>query len=45
MGATVRMLPDEVWYCRVKPEQVATIVEQHLNQGEPVTALLHPRFH
>ncbi|WP_219898637.1 (2Fe-2S) ferredoxin domain-containing protein [Phormidesmis priestleyi] len=45
MGATVRVLPDEVWYCRVKPEHVAAIVEQHLKQGNPVPALLHPRFH
>ncbi|KAM3094681.1 (2Fe-2S) ferredoxin domain-containing protein [Phormidesmis sp. 146-35] len=45
MGVTVRVLPDEVWYCRVKPEQVETIVEQHLKQGKPVEDLLHPRFH
>ena len=45
MGVTVRVLPDEVWYCRVKSEQVAAIVEQHLKQGNPVSALLHPRFH
>ena len=34
MAATVRVLPDEVWYCRVKPDHVATIIEQHLRQGE-----------
>ncbi len=45
MGVTVRVLPDEVWYCRVKPDDVETIVEQHLKQGKPVEALLHPRFH
>jgi len=45
IGATVRVLPDEIWYCRVKPEHVEAIVEQHLKQGEPVQALLHPRFH
>jgi len=45
MGVTVRILPDEVWYCRVKPEDVAAIVEQHLQQGKPVQRLLHPRFH
>ena len=45
MGATVRVLPDEIWYCRVKPENVEAIVEQHLKQCEPVKALLHPRFH
>jgi (2Fe-2S) ferredoxin len=45
MGVTVRVLPDEVWYCRVKPEQVEAIVEQHLKQGKRVEDLLHPRFH
>ena len=45
MGATVRVLPDDTWYCRVKPEDVKTIVEQHLKQGLPVKRLLHPRFH
>jgi (2Fe-2S) ferredoxin len=45
MGATVRVLPDDTWYCRVKPDDVRAIVEQHLKQGRPVAALLHPRFH
>jgi (2Fe-2S) ferredoxin len=45
MGATVRVLPDETWYARVKPEDVPEIVEQHLNQGRPVERLLHPRFY
>ncbi|UBF27719.1 (2Fe-2S) ferredoxin domain-containing protein [Kovacikia minuta CCNUW1] len=45
MGPTVRVLPDEIWYCRVKPEDVPPIIAQHLNQGKPVDRLLHPRFH
>lgn len=45
LGATVRVLPDEVWYCRVKLEDVAAIVHQHLQQGHPVERLLHPRLH
>jgi len=45
MGPTVRVLPDEVWYCRVKPEDVALICDQHLVSGKPVERLLHPRFH
>lgn len=44
-GATVRILPDEVWYCRVKADDVGTIAIQHLQQGQPVQRLLHPRFH
>ncbi len=45
MGPTVRVMPDNTWYCRVKPGDVRTIVEQHLKDGKPVAALLHPRFH
>jgi (2Fe-2S) ferredoxin len=45
MGATVRVIADESWYCRIQPEQVARIVEQHLGQGEPVIDWLHPRMH
>lgn len=45
-GPTVRVMPADVWYCRVKPEDVATIVEQHLTaDGQPVGKLLNPRFH
>lgn len=45
MGATVRILPDETWYCRVKPEDVPLIVSQHLQGGKAVDRLLHPRMH
>jgi (2Fe-2S) ferredoxin len=45
MGPTVRVLPDEIWYCRVKSEDVPEIIQQHLKQNEPVDRLLHPRFH
>ncbi len=45
MGPTVRVLPDEIWYCRVKPEDVPAIAEQHLQQDRPVERLLHPRLH
>lgn len=44
-GPTVRIVPDDVWYCRVKPEDVDEIVEQHLLGNQPVKRLLHPRFH
>ncbi len=45
LGPTVRVLPDEIWYCRVKVADVAAISHTHLQNGHPVTALLHPRFH
>ena len=44
-GPTVRVTPDNVWYCRVRPQDVDAIVEQHIRQGKPVKRLLHPRFH
>lgn len=45
MGPTVRIVPEEIWYCRVKPIDVPIIVEQHLKGGKPVQALLNPRIH
>ena len=45
IGPTVRVTPDEVWYYRVKPQDVPLIVEQHLKQGEPVLDKLNPRIH
>ena len=44
-GVTVRVTPDQIWYCRIKPEQVGAIVEQHLIGDRPIEAFLHPRFH
>lgn len=44
-GPTVRVMPDNVWYCQVKPEHVEAIVAQHLHGGEPVEAVLNPRIH
>lgn len=45
IGPTVRILPDETWYYRVQPEDVTSIVEQHLQKGQPVTEKLNPRIH
>ena len=44
-GPTVRILPEETWYCRVKPTDVPVIVEQHLNGGKQVKEKLNPRIH
>lgn len=44
-GPTVRILPDDTWYCRVRPEDVPRIVAEHLVEGRPVAEYLHPRFH
>jgi (2Fe-2S) ferredoxin len=45
MGPTVRVLPDEIWYCRVRPGDVGAIVQEHLRNSTPVIRLLHPRLH
>lgn len=45
IGPTVRIVPEETWYCRVQPEDVSVIAEQHLRGGKWVEAKLHPRFH
>jgi (2Fe-2S) ferredoxin len=44
-GPTVRIVPEETWYCRVQPSDVPVIVEQHLKGGKPVEEKLHPRIH
>jgi (2Fe-2S) ferredoxin len=44
-GPTVRVLPDDTWYCRLRPVDVPKIVKEHLQEGKPVRSHLHPRFH
>jgi (2Fe-2S) ferredoxin len=44
-GVTVRVMPDDVWYCRIKPSDVPSIIEQHILADQPVWDLLHSRFH
>ena len=44
-GPMVRILPDNIWYCRVLPQEVADVVERHLQGGCPVRAMLSPHFH
>jgi sirohydrochlorin cobaltochelatase len=38
-GPNVVVYPDKVWYAGVKEEDADKIVDQHLKQGETVTAL------
>ncbi|HBB31382.1 MAG TPA: 2Fe-2S ferredoxin [Cyanobacteria bacterium UBA8803] len=44
-GPTVRILPEETWYCRIKPSDVPVIVAEHLVGGKRVEAKLNPRIH
>ena len=43
-GPTVVVYPEGIWYGRVRPEDVAEIVERHLVGGEPVERLLVPEL-
>ncbi len=38
-GPTVVVYPEAVWYCHVKPEDAAEIVQEHLVNGRPVERL------
>lgn len=44
-GPMVLVLPDEIWYSTVQPDEVSFIVEKHLLSGAPVTQMLYHRFH
>lgn len=44
IAATVRIVPDETWYARVKPEDVTAICAA-VCQGEIVIEKLNPRIH
>lgn len=44
-GPTVKVMPDDIWYCQVRGPDVEAIATQHLYGDEPVKRLLHPRFH
>ena len=44
-GPMVLVLPDKVWYCNVRLEDVPRIVEQHIKCGKPVREKLYPKFH
>lgn len=44
-GPMVTVMPDHVWYCGVQPSEVPTVIKRHLQDGQPVTAMLYRRFH
>jgi (2Fe-2S) ferredoxin len=44
-GPMVLVLPEMVWYCGVKPQEVPRLVEQHLLGGKKVKYMLYYRFH
>ena len=45
-GPTVRIMPENTWYCQVNVEDVEIIMETHLKlDAQPVQRLLNPRIH
>jgi len=44
-GPMVRVVPDEVWYARVHPDEVPAVIERHLLGGRPIVAMLYRKFH
>lgn len=44
-GPMVLVMPEEVWYCGIRPEEVTSVTEQHLQGGKPVKAMLYRKFH
>ncbi|HEY9748802.1 MAG TPA: (2Fe-2S) ferredoxin domain-containing protein [Allocoleopsis sp.] len=44
-GPMLLVLPEEVWYCRVRPDEVGAIAERHLRQGQPIKSMLYRKFH
>lgn len=44
-GPMVLVLPEEVWYSRVTANEVKTLIEQHLDRGQPVRSMLYPAKH
>ncbi|QIZ70673.1 (2Fe-2S) ferredoxin domain-containing protein [Oxynema aestuarii] len=44
-GPMVLVEPDGIWYWRVHPDEVPTIIERHLRGGQPVKGMLYPKVH
>lgn len=43
-GPMVLVMPEQVYYWRVNPDEVPAIVERHLRGGKPVKAMIYPKF-
>lgn len=44
LAVTVRLVPEEIWYCQVTPDDVPKICAA-LQGGRPYRARLNPRIH
>ncbi len=41
-GPAVAIDPDDIWYCRVTPENVTEIVQEHILNGRTLRRLICP---
>jgi (2Fe-2S) ferredoxin len=41
-GSMVVIEPDQIWYSQVHPDEVNTVIEQHIIGKSPVVAMLMP---
>jgi len=44
-GSMVIVDADKTWYSQVHPDEVATVIQQHVINRTPVKAMLYPKFH
>ncbi len=44
-GPMVLIIPAQIWYSRVHPDEVSAVVERHLKGGHPVVPMLYPKYH
>ena len=44
-GPMVLVMPDQIWYGAVHPQEVPVVIEQHLQGGRSVEAMLYPKYH
>ena len=44
-GPMVLILPEEVWYSGVHPDEVPALVQRYLRGGKPIKAMLYQKFH
>ena len=44
-GAMVVIEPEQIWYSKVQPREVNTVIEQHIIGKTPVKPMLYRKFH
>ncbi len=44
-GSMVVVEPEHIWYWQVDPDEVKTVIQQHIIGKSPVKAMLYPKFH